>query len=217
MCSPRGSTAKREKGSSTPFLMASIHEAARCFIHPERYDRQGEGNHPHRLGRARATSPLPRRLYVASTFFGNTTERLYDVGVAGIHRLFQNMDLLKKARVIIVAAGMEGRPPVHRGGHRGRARHRRPDEHRLRREPRRLFRPSLHAQLLFDRSYLQHRQRLRRGLFRHPGQPPMKVLYLDPVLGISGDMTISALIDAGCPLRPCSWSCSGSFPWTCPP
>ena len=27
----------------------------------------------------------------------------------------------------------------------------------------------------------------------------MKILYLDPVLGISGDMTISALIDAGCP------------------
>jgi uncharacterized protein (DUF111 family) len=27
----------------------------------------------------------------------------------------------------------------------------------------------------------------------------MKILYLDPILGISGDMTISALIDAGCP------------------
>ena len=49
--------------------------------------------------------------YVTSTFFGNHTERLYDVGVAGIHRLFQNMDLLKKARVIIVTAGMEGALP----------------------------------------------------------------------------------------------------------
>jgi pyridinium-3,5-biscarboxylic acid mononucleotide synthase len=49
--------------------------------------------------------------YVTSTFFGNETERLYDVGVAGIHRLFQNMDLLKKARVIIVTAGMEGALP----------------------------------------------------------------------------------------------------------
>jgi pyridinium-3,5-biscarboxylic acid mononucleotide synthase len=49
--------------------------------------------------------------YVASTFFGNRTERLYDVGVAGIHRLFQSMELLRKARVIIVAAGMEGALP----------------------------------------------------------------------------------------------------------
>ena len=49
--------------------------------------------------------------YVASTFFGNETEKLYDVGVAGIHRLFHNLDLLKKARVIIVAAGMEGALP----------------------------------------------------------------------------------------------------------
>lgn len=49
--------------------------------------------------------------YVTSMFFGNETERLYDVGVAGIHRLFQNMVLLKKARVIIVTAGMEGALP----------------------------------------------------------------------------------------------------------
>jgi NCAIR mutase (PurE)-related protein len=49
--------------------------------------------------------------FVASTFFGNTTERLYDVGVAGIHRLFHNLETLKKARVIIVAAGMGGALP----------------------------------------------------------------------------------------------------------
>lgn len=49
--------------------------------------------------------------YVTSVFFGNATERLYDVGVAGIHRLFQNLPVLKKARVIIVAAGMEGALP----------------------------------------------------------------------------------------------------------
>ncbi|AFM27793.1 nickel pincer cofactor biosynthesis protein LarB [Desulfomonile tiedjei] len=49
--------------------------------------------------------------YITSTFFGNTTEKLYDVGVAGIHRLFQHLETLKKARVIIVAAGMEGALP----------------------------------------------------------------------------------------------------------
>jgi hypothetical protein len=44
-------------------------------------------------------------------FFGNMTEKLHDVGVAGIHRLFQNLNVLKKARVIIVTAGMEGALP----------------------------------------------------------------------------------------------------------
>jgi NCAIR mutase (PurE)-related protein len=55
--------------------------------------------------------PVAEEAYEVSTFFGNTTEKLYDVGVAGIHRLFHNMDLMKKARVIIVTAGMEGALP----------------------------------------------------------------------------------------------------------
>jgi len=49
--------------------------------------------------------------FVTSVFFGNATEKLYDVGVAGIHRLFQNLAVLRKARIIIVAAGMEGALP----------------------------------------------------------------------------------------------------------
>lgn len=49
--------------------------------------------------------------YISSVFFGNRTERLYDVGVAGIHRLIGSLDVLKKARVIIVVAGMEGALP----------------------------------------------------------------------------------------------------------
>lgn len=39
---------------------------------------------------------------------GNHVQRLYDVGVAGIHRLFQNLALLHSAKVIVVVAGMEG-------------------------------------------------------------------------------------------------------------
>ncbi len=55
--------------------------------------------------------PIAEEAYIASMFFGNKTERLYDVGVAGIHRLVQNIELLKEARVIIVVAGMEGALP----------------------------------------------------------------------------------------------------------
>lgn len=42
------------------------------------------------------------------TAFGYPCDRLYDVGVAGVHRLMANQDLISKANVIAVAAGMEG-------------------------------------------------------------------------------------------------------------
>jgi NCAIR mutase (PurE)-related protein len=47
---------------------------------------------------------------------GNTVERLYDVGVAGIHRLLDNRERLASARVLIVVAGMEGALPSVVGG-----------------------------------------------------------------------------------------------------
>jgi NCAIR mutase (PurE)-related protein len=42
---------------------------------------------------------------------GNDVERLYDVGVAGLHRLLREHDRLDRARAIIVVAGMEGALP----------------------------------------------------------------------------------------------------------
>ncbi len=48
---------------------------------------------------------------VTARFLGNRAEPLYDVGVAGIHRLLARHELLRSAAVIIVAAGMEGALP----------------------------------------------------------------------------------------------------------
>jgi pyridinium-3,5-biscarboxylic acid mononucleotide synthase len=45
---------------------------------------------------------------VTAETLGSTTERLYDVGVAGIHRLLDRREQLFQARVLIVVAGMEG-------------------------------------------------------------------------------------------------------------
>ena len=45
---------------------------------------------------------------VTASFLGSEVSRLYDVGVAGIHRLLGNVDKFDKARAIIVVAGMEG-------------------------------------------------------------------------------------------------------------
>ena len=41
-------------------------------------------------------------------YFGAKVERIYDVGVAGIHRLFSRLDTIQKANCVIAVAGMEG-------------------------------------------------------------------------------------------------------------
>ena len=84
---------------------------ARCFtIRKKRQKKTGKGTV---LIVSAGTSDIPvaEEAYVTSVFFGNDTVKLYDVGVAGIHRLLGNFEVLKKARVIIVAAGMEGALP----------------------------------------------------------------------------------------------------------
>jgi pyridinium-3,5-biscarboxylic acid mononucleotide synthase len=49
--------------------------------------------------------------YYTACYLGNAVEKLYDVGVAGVHRLFTQKELLHRASVLIVAAGMEGALP----------------------------------------------------------------------------------------------------------
>jgi NCAIR mutase (PurE)-related protein len=52
--------------------------------------------------------PVAEEAAVTAEIMGNRVERLYDAGVAGIHRLLLNEDKLNSARVIVVVAGMEG-------------------------------------------------------------------------------------------------------------
>ena len=52
--------------------------------------------------------PAAEEAAVTAEVMGNRVNRLYDVGVAGIHRLLDNVDVINHARVIIVVAGMEG-------------------------------------------------------------------------------------------------------------
>ena len=60
--------------------------------------------------------PVAEEAAVTAEIFGNRVERVVDVGVAGIHRLFYNMDAITGARVVVVAAGMEGALPSIIGG-----------------------------------------------------------------------------------------------------
>lgn len=52
--------------------------------------------------------PVAEEAAVTAEFLGNTVVRLYDVGVAGIHRLLMNTDKIEDAAVIVAVAGMEG-------------------------------------------------------------------------------------------------------------
>lgn len=52
--------------------------------------------------------PVSEEAAITAEMLGNTVERLYDVGVAGIHRLLSNIDKINEASVIITVAGMEG-------------------------------------------------------------------------------------------------------------
>ena len=60
--------------------------------------------------------PVAEEAVVTAEIMGNEVERLYDVGVAGIHRLLANRGTLSRARVVIVCAGMEGALPSVVGG-----------------------------------------------------------------------------------------------------
>ncbi len=117
-----------------------------------------------------ADGPVAEEAAVTAESMGNTVRRFYDVGVAGLHRLLRKLPDLARARVIVVAAGMEGRCRAWWGA-RGKARRRGPDERWLRREFRRHRGAARDAQQLRGgRHGGEHRQRFRSGLRRRPDQ-----------------------------------------------
>ena len=63
-----------------------------------------------------ADLPVAEEAAVSAEIMGNTIDRLYDVGVAGLHRLLAVHDRLTAARAVIVVAGMEGALPSVVGG-----------------------------------------------------------------------------------------------------
>jgi hypothetical protein len=60
--------------------------------------------------------PVAEEAALTAELMGNRVGRIYDVGVAGLHRLLAHRDLLGKARVVVVVAGMEGALPSVVGG-----------------------------------------------------------------------------------------------------
>ena len=60
--------------------------------------------------------PVAEEAAITAEFYGNNVERVFDVGVAGVHRLFHRLDIIRACRVIVVVAGMEGALPSVVGG-----------------------------------------------------------------------------------------------------
>ena len=63
-----------------------------------------------------ADIPVAEEAALTADLMGNAVERLYDVGVAGIHRLLNQVERLRSARVVVVVAGMDGALPSVVGG-----------------------------------------------------------------------------------------------------
>lgn len=92
------------------FPKAIYHETARCVTVEKR-------SLPKRPGTiavlTAGTSDLPvaEEAAVTAEIMGNRVERIYDVGVAGLHRIFGRLKAIQQAQVLVVAAGMEGALP----------------------------------------------------------------------------------------------------------
>jgi hypothetical protein len=98
----------KRKAIRKHFRRAVLYPEARCaVIRSGATAGNGRGNI---LVVTAGTSDIPvaEEAAVTAEFLGNRVRKLYDVGVAGIHRLLMQKETLLSARVIVVVAGMEG-------------------------------------------------------------------------------------------------------------
>ena len=89
---------------------ARYFEAARLIVVDRREERPAVGHIVVATG-GTADTPVAEEAAISAEVMGNRVTRLYDVGVAGVHRLLAQQDTLRDARAIIAVAGMEGALP----------------------------------------------------------------------------------------------------------
>jgi len=100
---------------STLFPEANYNEAARAII-IKRTSTVISETYISIVTAGTADIPVAEEAAVTAEIFGNRVERIFDVGVAGIHRLYQRLDVIRGGKVIIAVAGMEGALPSVLGG-----------------------------------------------------------------------------------------------------
>jgi pyridinium-3,5-biscarboxylic acid mononucleotide synthase len=98
------------------FPQAKLHEDARCLILEQSPVKLSGRGTVLVISAGTSDIPVAAEALVTAKFLGNSVEHVYDVGVAGIHRLLARREQLAAASVIIVVAGMEGALPSVVGG-----------------------------------------------------------------------------------------------------
>jgi hypothetical protein len=92
------------------FKAAQYHEAARCITIETRRLPKRPGTIAV-LAAGTSDMSVAEEACVTADIMGNTVGRIYDVGVAGLHRLLNKLEMVQRANVVIVVAGMEGALP----------------------------------------------------------------------------------------------------------
>ena len=92
------------------FKKAIHHESARCIV-IEKKKPAPKGGAIAILSAGTSDQPVAEEAAITAETMGNKVQRLYDVGVAGLHRLLARAEDFREANVIIVVAGMEGALP----------------------------------------------------------------------------------------------------------
>ena len=98
------------KALKKKFKKAIHHEAARCMVIEKKKTKPRAGTIAI-LSAGTSDQPVAEEAAITAETMGNKVQRLYDVGVAGLHRLLGRMEDFREANVIIVVAGMEGARP----------------------------------------------------------------------------------------------------------
>lgn len=92
------------------FKRAIHHEAARCIT----IEKKAMPKNPGTIAVVSAGTsdiPIAEEAAVTAEAMGNVVDRIYDVGVAGLHRILGRLEQLQSANVLVVVAGMEGALP----------------------------------------------------------------------------------------------------------
>jgi pyridinium-3,5-biscarboxylic acid mononucleotide synthase len=94
---------------------AQYRELARAIVLQRDHKKYGKGTIVV-VSAGTSDIPVAEEAVITAELMGNDVQQLYDVGVAGVHRLLANRERLARARVLIVCAGMEGALPSVVGG-----------------------------------------------------------------------------------------------------
>jgi NCAIR mutase (PurE)-related protein len=97
------------------FPLAEHNPAGRTLVLRQRSEKLGKGL-VGIISAGTSDIPVAEEAAVTADVMGNDVTRLFDVGVAGLHRLLAHNEILRRARVLVVVAGMEGALPSVVGG-----------------------------------------------------------------------------------------------------